>query len=67
MAKQRMVGTADVHHLEPDWLVATVAFLPKENLQLHPTHRGARMPWHDAMESETARLQLSKRDAQLLH
>jgi hypothetical protein len=62
-----MVGTADVHHLELDWLTAAVTFLPEENLQPHPTHRGARMPWHDAMEGEPARLQLGKQDAQLLH
>jgi hypothetical protein len=31
-----MVGTADVHHLEPDGLVVAVTFLPEENLQLHP-------------------------------
>jgi hypothetical protein len=40
-AKQRMVGTADVHHLKPDGLAATVSFLPEENLQLHPAKRGA--------------------------
>jgi hypothetical protein len=62
-----MVETADVHHLKPDGLVVAVVFLLEENLQLHPTHRGARMPWHDAMEGEPARLQLSKRDAKLLH
>jgi hypothetical protein len=47
--------------------VVVVAFLPEENLQLHSTHRGARMPWHDAMEGEPAWLQLGNRDAQLLH
>jgi hypothetical protein len=41
--------------------VAVVALFPKEHLQLHPTHRGARMPWHDAMEGEPAQLQLSNR------
>jgi hypothetical protein len=66
MAKQRMVGTADVHHLEPDGLAVAISFLPEENLQLHPAQRGARMPRHDAMEGEPARFQLSKRDAQLL-
>jgi hypothetical protein len=65
-AKQRMVGTADVHHLEPDGLTVVVSFLPEENLQLNPTQRGARMPRNDAMEGEPARFQLSKRDAQLL-
>jgi hypothetical protein len=61
-----MVGTADVHHLEPDGLAAAVSFLFEENLQLHHAQRGARMPRHDAMEGELARFQLSKRDAQLL-
>jgi hypothetical protein len=31
-AKQRMVGTADVHHLEPDGLAVAISFLPEENL-----------------------------------
>jgi hypothetical protein len=61
-----MVGTADVHHLEPDGLTVAVPFLSKENLQLHLAQKGARMPRHDAMEGEPARFQLSKRDAQLL-
>jgi hypothetical protein len=61
-----MVGTADVHHLEPDGLAVAVSLLPEENLQLHLAQRGARMPRHDAMEGEPARFQLSKRDAQLL-
>jgi hypothetical protein len=61
-----MVGTTDVHHLEPDGLAAAVSFLPEENLQLHLAQRGTRMPRHDAMECELARFQLSKRDAQLL-
>jgi hypothetical protein len=62
-----MVGTTDVHHLELDGFTAAVTFLPEENLQLHSAQRGARMPRHDAMESEPARFQLSKWDAQLLH
>jgi hypothetical protein len=66
MAKQRVVGTADVHHLEPDGLAAAISLLSEENLQLHLAQRGARMPRHDAMEGESARFQLSKRDAQLL-
>jgi hypothetical protein len=61
-----MVGTADVHHLEPDGLTVAVSLLPEENLQLHLAQRGARMPRHDAMEGEPAQFQLSKRDAQLL-
>jgi hypothetical protein len=61
-----MVGTADVHHLEPDRLAAAIPLLSEENLQLYLTQRGARMPRHDAMEGEPARFQLSKRDAQLL-
>jgi hypothetical protein len=32
MAKQRMVWTADVHHLKPDRLVVAVALLFEENL-----------------------------------
>jgi hypothetical protein len=66
-AKQCMVRTTDVHHLELDGLAVAILLLPKENLQLHPAHRGARMPRHDAMEGEPARFQLSKWDAQLLH
>jgi hypothetical protein len=62
-----MVRIADVHHLEPDGLAAAISLLLEENLQLHPAHRGARMPRHDAMEGEPARFQLSKWDAQLLH
>jgi hypothetical protein len=65
-AKQCMVGTTDVHHLEPDGVAAAVSVLLEENLQLHLAQRGARMPRHDAMEGEPARFQLSKRDAQLL-
>jgi hypothetical protein len=65
-AKQRVVGTADVHHLELDGLAVAIPLLSSENLQLHLAQRGARMPRHDAMEGEPARFQLSKRDAQLL-
>jgi hypothetical protein len=61
-----VVGTADVHHLEPNRLAAAIPLLSEENLQLHLTQRGARMPRHDAMEGEPARFQLSKRDAQFL-
>jgi hypothetical protein len=31
-AKQRVVGTADVHHLEPDGLAAAIPLFSEENL-----------------------------------
>jgi hypothetical protein len=49
-AEQRMVQTAEVHHLELDRLTAEIVFLSEQHLQLDPSHRCTREPRHDVVE-----------------